>query len=69
MTHLRGVTNRDVKKVIREAMRAGCEVSVTGGGHLRIDTPGGPYFAAMTASDHRAAMNVRVALRRRGVDI
>lgn len=65
----RGMTNRDTRKVVREAIKAGCGVSITGGNHIRIDTPQGPYFTGLTTSDQRAHLNLRRDLRRRGVAI
>lgn len=66
---LAGVTNRDVKALLREVMKAGHAVSLTRGGHVRIDTPQGPYFTGSTTSDWRAVRSLRCDLRRRGVEV
>lgn len=66
---LRGVTDKKVREVLRAAERAGCTLSWTGKGHIRVETPQGVYFTGGTPSDHRAATRLRAGLRARGVPI
>lgn len=61
------VSPKDYAQLIGRAADDGCDVTYTRGGHVRIDTPSGPVFAASTASDRRGVLNVRAQLRQRGV--
>lgn len=49
------------------ASTPGWSVSVTGGGHLRVQSPdGASCFLSKTQSDRRAAANAKAHLRRIG---
>jgi hypothetical protein len=54
---------RDLRQM---AKRAGWMVSVTNGGHLRLEHPqaSGPVIASATSSDRRALYNTRADMRR-----
>ncbi len=66
---LKGVTDKTVRAVLRDARRAGCEIRWTGKGHIRVDTPGGPVFVGGTPGDQKVATHLRVILRRKGVEL
>ena len=67
---LRGVTDRDSRAVIRRAMRAGCDVEITGSTHVRITTPSGEVvMTGLTSSSRFAHKALRGALRRAGVAV
>lgn len=67
---LRGVTNREVRDVLRRAMRAGCSVSITGATHVRVVTPSGvAVMAGTTPSSRYAHKKLTGALRRNGVRV
>ena len=59
---------RDLRRLVKTAIRCGWRLSVTGSGHLRLTSPRGAvvYFGA-SPSDWRAPRNVRAQLRREGV--
>lgn len=57
------------KKILVRLRQAGLEASVTGGGHIRIETPAGPVFAPASGSDRRGMRNLCATLRSRGVDL
>lgn len=57
------------RKLLRRLHKAGLETRITGGGHIRIETPNGPVYAAASGSDRRGVRNLCAALRARGVDI
>jgi len=57
------------RKLVLRLRRAGLEASVTRGGHIRIETPAGPVFAAASGSDWRGLRNLSSTLRSRGVDV
>lgn len=66
-----GKASRDVRDILRAAVAAGCVVTLTGGGHYRIATPGGGlvFASASPSSGARVAHNIRADLRRAGVDL
>lgn len=66
---LRGVTDKHVRQVLRRAQRLGCEITITNGGHLRIETPNGPYFTGITPGDRKGFLRLKSGLRQKGVDI
>lgn len=66
---LRQIKPRALGDLYRKALDAGCEVSITGSNHIRVDTPEGPVFGSRTSSDHRAVRNTRSQLRRKGVQL
>lgn len=67
---LRGVTDRDSRAVLRKAMKAGCEVGLTGSTHVRIVTPSGVVVTTgLTSSSRHAHKMLRAALRRAGVAV
>ena len=54
----------DVKKLLRDARREGWKIE-QGKKHLKLTKEGcRPVVCSVTASDHRAAMNIRSDLRR-----
>lgn len=57
------------KKILIRLRQAGLEASMTGGGHIRIETPAGPVFAPASGSDRRGMRNLCSTLRARGVDL
>lgn len=57
------------KKILVRLRQAGLEASMTGGGHIRIETPAGPVFAPASGSDRRGMRNLCTTLRRRGIDL
>jgi hypothetical protein len=58
-----------MQQVVNELERLGLTVERTGSGHLKVRTPGGMVFMPKTPSDHRAVLNVRRKLRRKGVEL
>lgn len=66
---LRGVKGTGLREVYEAAIREGCELSMTRGSHVRVDTPNGPVFGPLTASCRRSAKNLRATLRRYGVGV
>lgn len=70
MSGLKGITNKDVRRVVQQAERAGCDVRMTKGGHVRIAAPdGGLHFVGTTQPAARTVHNLRTALVRMGVDL
>lgn len=66
---LRGVTNKAARQLLQEVQDLGYKVTLTKGGHVRVDTPNGPYFTGTTMSDHRGIRALRAGLRQKGVSI
>jgi hypothetical protein len=65
-----GITNKDVRDVVRQAIAAGCRAERTGGGHIRITVPsGGLYFLGTTQPAARTIRHLRTSLRRMGVEM
>lgn len=58
-----------LKDLLKALKRLGIPVSRTGGGHIKIHTPAGPYFTASTHSDPRGVKNAVSDLRRMGLDL
>jgi len=66
----RNVRPKSLRQLLIKAEIAGCVITVSNSGHLKIVTPSGQiYFCAKSASDYRAERNVRSALRKYGVPI
>jgi hypothetical protein len=58
----------DFTTILREARKAGAEISTRTSGHLRITAPDGRSItAARSPSDHRAVHRLRQDLRRLGL--
>jgi len=54
----------EIKKLLRDARRDGWQIE-QGSKHLKLTKEGcRPVSVSVTASDHRAAMNIRSDLRR-----
>lgn len=65
---LRGVRPEALRRLYVKAEEAGCTVSLTEGGHVKVAGPeGGLTFGPLTASGGRATANVRSQIRRLGV--
>jgi hypothetical protein len=64
-----GITNREQRAIVREAMKAGCEVTITRSQHVRIETPQGPYWTGLTGSSRNAHRILRRELIKRGVPL
>jgi FMN-dependent NADH-azoreductase len=65
-----GITNKDVREVVRQAVEAGCTAQRTNGGHVKITAPsGGSYFLGTTQPAARTSRYLRTALRRMGVEV
>jgi len=62
---------KDYRPLIAAAREEGWTVSQTGGGHLRIASPGGGtvVFAPSTPSNHRGLICLRLRLRKAGVPV
>jgi hypothetical protein len=65
----RGITNREQRAVIREAIKAGCVVTITRSQHVRIETPDGPYWTGLTGSSRNAHRVLRRELIKKGVPL
>jgi hypothetical protein len=53
--------HREIRKLVPEGWR----ISLTRGGHLRLQSPSGrPVFCASTPSDYRAFKNIEREIRR-----
>jgi hypothetical protein len=57
------------KRLLIRLRRAGLTASITGGGHIRIETPKGPVYAPTTGSDWRGIRNLSAVLRAHGVHV
>ncbi len=55
---------KHLQEVIRRAQVPVVAIRRTGGGHWRIETPGGPIFTSSTPGDRRATNNAIAMLRR-----
>lgn len=61
---------REMTRLVRTLRKQGIEVTVGGGGHYRVDLPGGgTMFLPRSPSDYRSLRNVRAQLRREGVEL
>lgn len=61
---------KEAKAFVRALLKQGCTVERTGGGHLKVTTPGGEMvYTGSTPSDLRSWLNARARLRRAGVDL
>ena len=56
---------KSVSGLVAWSRAAGLVVSITKGGHTKIETPAGPVFMPATAGDRRAGRNARSFLRRK----
>lgn len=60
----------EVRPLLRELLAAGCRVTKTARGHIRVTTPRGKMLVtAGTPSDWRAWRNFLADLRRAGVEL
>lgn len=70
MKTLRGITNKDARKVVRAAIKAGCTWSITHSNHVRLGCPNGStVMVALTTGDRHSYKNLRAQLRREGVPL
>jgi len=70
ITYKNPTVPRDFRPLIDAAVAQGWQVSTTGGGHLKFQSPAGRVvFAASTPSDWRASRNLRAELRRAGLSV
>ena len=62
-------SRRDMKQLMKEVQARGHQVTVSGGGHLKVQPSGGgqTVFLAFSPSDHRTVLNSRALLRRKGL--
>lgn len=58
-----------IKQLLRWLRDNGVEHKLTRRGHHKVYAPGGIYVMAGTPSDNRAILNVKAALRRRGLEV
>ena len=59
------ITDKDLRRVVRDAEKRGWTASKTNGGHIRLTKPGcQPVFTSQTPSDKRTAKNAEMQLRR-----
>jgi predicted RNA binding protein YcfA (HicA-like mRNA interferase family) len=59
------ITNKDLRRLIRDARRRGWHATLTNGGHIRLTHPnGGLVHTSYTPSDHRSIRNLDAQLRR-----
>jgi hypothetical protein len=66
----RGITNRDVRAVVKQAIAAGCDARLTGGNHVQLRVPnGGIVVVGTTQPAARTIRNLHSQLRRAGLDI
>ena len=67
---MKGVTDKDLRKMVERAVDLGCEVSYTGSGHVRLKLPNGAIVIASTSprAGTFAATKVRARLRRNGLE-
>ena len=64
------IRSPELRGLLRELRDLRVEVSYTGGGHLRVETPMGPVYMPSTPSDTgRGIRNCRAELRRHGVPV
>lgn len=65
----RGTSDKDLRKLMRHAMRHGWRLELRRNNHMMWVPPNGAevYFTSMTPSDWRAVRNARAALRARGL--
>lgn len=63
--------DKEVRRLIRFAIKLGWTVEVTGSGHLKWKPPDGSPFvvSSRTPSDPRALQNLRAYLRRAGLPL
>lgn len=55
------------RQLLDEVREAGATVTLTGGGHWKIEKNGQTVYAPQTPSDHRSIDNVKAKLRRAGL--
>lgn len=60
---LRGVTDKRVRGLLREAARNGAVLSFTGSGHIKVATRMGATFAAVTPRSPHSYRHLERALR------
>lgn len=61
---------RELRGLARAAQQAGWTIRLTGGDHLRWESPDGTVVhSSGSPSDRREFMNVRSRLRRAGLDV
>ena len=59
------ITNRDLRRIVRDAEARGWTCDLTRKGHLKLRHPSGAIvIAAWSPSDHRALKNLEARLRR-----
>ncbi len=61
---LKGVTNKDLKKLLQEAANAGATYRETGSKHLMIRLNGEMITVASSPSDHRSVKDAQNRLRK-----
>lgn len=61
---------QEMKQLVRHLEKAGYEVNHRPNGHLRVETPNGPYFMAHSPNGGKRSMQNTIAgLRRKGVEL
>lgn len=66
---LSGISNKDVRDLIRKARKAGVKVMLTPSKHVMLEYQGRTTRIALTSSSGRAVHHARQRLRKIGVDI
>ena len=62
---LRGIMPKEYRDVVRDALKRGWELSITGGNHVKLTHPSGRIvIGALTSSDHRSVRNMQRHIRR-----
>lgn len=65
---LRGVKNKDVRRLLRTSIRKGFRVTIDGGGHVRVVSPrGNECRVPKTSTNWHAFQRLRVFLKREGI--
>lgn len=62
-------TDKDVEKVIRKARKAGWEIELTGGNHIKFTSPRGgkPVIGSLSPGSSRAVRTLRHNLEKAGL--
>ena len=64
----RGIQNKDMRALAKEAYAHNFKVVLTSGGHIRFTNAAGErHYTSSTPSDTRTVNNARAALRRLGL--
>lgn len=68
--NLRGINPKSKRDILRRARKAGAEVVLRPGGHVKITGPNGIIFTGGTSSSWgKAEKNLEAQIRAAGIDI